>query len=116
MTNGMKQTMRLTRWGAGVTSMAMARLEDANLVTGRGAFLDDFDPLPGTLVAAVVRSPHAHAKITSVDLSRALAHPGVAAVIGPDEVRAALKPFPLSLRAPMDYDGWSESSAPTDYF
>ncbi|MBM9465011.1 xanthine dehydrogenase family protein [Aeromicrobium sp. YIM 150415] len=81
----------------------MARLEDARLVTGKGAFLDDLDPLPGTLVAAVVRSPHAHASITSIDLTRARAHPGVAAVIGPEEVAAALSPFPLSLRAPMDY-------------
>lgn len=88
---------------AGMTSTAMARLEDANLVTGKGAFLDDLDPMPGTLVAAVVRSPHAHAKISSVDLSRARQHPGVAAVIGPEEVLAALKPFPLSLRSPMDY-------------
>ena len=81
----------------------MARLEDARLVTGKGAFLDDLDPVPGTLVAAVVRSPHAHASIASVDLTRARSHPGVAAVIGPEEVVAALNPFPLSLRAPMDY-------------
>lgn len=81
----------------------MARIEDANLVTGKSAFLDDLDPIPGTLVAAVVRSPHAHARITSVDLSRAREHPGVAAVIGPSEVQESLKPFPLSLRTPMDY-------------
>lgn len=86
-----------------MTSTAMSRLEDANLVTGKGSFLDDLDPIPGTLVAAIVRSPNAHAKITSVDLQRARNHPGVAAVIGPEEVLAALKPFPLSLRAPMDY-------------
>ena len=73
----------------------IARLEDPPLLTGRGRFLDDLDPLPGTLVAAVVRSPHPHAYIRSVDLDRARAHPGVAAAIGPDEVREALKPFPL---------------------
>lgn len=38
-----------------------ARIEDAALVTGRGQFLDDLDPLPGTLVAAVVRSTQPHA-------------------------------------------------------
>ncbi|MGC5628166.1 xanthine dehydrogenase family protein molybdopterin-binding subunit [Georgenia sp. Z1344] len=81
----------------------LARLEDPALLTGRGRFLDDLDPLPGTLVAAVVRSPHPHAYIRSVDLERARAYPGVAAVIGPDEVLEALKPFPLSLRAPMPY-------------
>ncbi|MPV35493.1 xanthine dehydrogenase family protein molybdopterin-binding subunit [Georgenia subflava] len=82
---------------------SLARIEDAPLLTGRGRFLDDLDPLPGTLVAAVVRSPHPHARIRGVDLERARAHPGVAAVIGPEEVLETLKPFPLSLRAPMPY-------------
>jgi 2-furoyl-CoA dehydrogenase large subunit len=81
----------------------LARLEDLALLTGRGQYLDDLSPLPGTLVAAIVRSPHAHARIRGVDLRRAAAAPGVAAVIGPDEVTAGLKPFPLSLRAPMPY-------------
>jgi 2-furoyl-CoA dehydrogenase large subunit len=81
----------------------LARIEDPALLTGRGTFLDDLSPLPGTLHAAVVRSPHPHARIVSVDLDRARAHPGVAAVIGPDEVKAALRPFPLSLQTPMPY-------------
>lgn len=83
----------------------LARIEDAALLTGRGRFLDDQDPLPGTMVATVVRSPHAHARITRVNLDRARSHPGVAAVIGPEEVRAALNPFPLSVptRSPMPY-------------
>ena len=80
-----------------------ARVEDAPLVSGRGRFLDDVDPLPGTLVAAVVRATQPHARLVSVDLSRARAHPGVAAVIGPDEVREALRPFPLSTGAAMPY-------------
>ncbi|MBB2891044.1 xanthine dehydrogenase family protein molybdopterin-binding subunit [Flexivirga oryzae] len=81
----------------------LARVEDPALLTGRGHFLDDLDPLPGTLVAAVVRSPHPHARIVDIDLDRARQHDGVAAVIGPDEVLRTLKPFPLSLRAPMPY-------------
>jgi 2-furoyl-CoA dehydrogenase large subunit len=80
-----------------------SRVEDAPLVSGGGRFLDDTDPLPGTLTAAVVRSTQPHARIRSVDLTRARAHPGVAAVVGPDEVLAALKPFPLSTGAPMYY-------------
>jgi 2-furoyl-CoA dehydrogenase large subunit len=80
-----------------------ARIEDGPLVTGQGRFLDDLDPLPGTLVAAVVRSPHPHARIGAVELDRARAHPGVAAVIGPAEVAAALRPFPLSTGAAMPY-------------
>lgn len=79
------------------------RVEDEALVTGAGRFLDDLDPLPGTLVAAVVRSTQPHARLVSVDLRRARAHPGVAAVIGPEEVRAALRPFPLSTQTLMPY-------------
>jgi 2-furoyl-CoA dehydrogenase large subunit len=81
----------------------LTRVEDAALLTGQGRFLDDLDPLPGTLVAAVVRSPHAHARIRSVRLDRARAHPGVAAVIGPEEIIATLQPFPLSVKAPTPY-------------
>jgi 2-furoyl-CoA dehydrogenase large subunit len=80
-----------------------SRIEDAALLTGQGRFLDDMDPLPGTLVAAVVRSPHAHARIKGVHLDVARNHPGVAAVIGPDEVLATLRPFPLSVKAPTPY-------------
>jgi 2-furoyl-CoA dehydrogenase large subunit len=80
-----------------------ARVEDTPLLCGRGQFLDDLDPLPGALAAAIVRSPHPHARIRSVDLSGALAAPGVAAVIGPEEVAAGLRPFPLSVKAPMPY-------------
>ena len=79
-----------------VMTWTPARDEDAALVSGAGRFVDDLDPLPGTLVAAIVRSPHPHARIRGVDLARARAHPGVAAVIGPEEVGAAVRPFPLS--------------------
>lgn len=88
---------------SGVPDWDASRVEDGPLVCGRGGFLDDLDPLPGTLVAAVVRSPHPHARIVRVDLERARRHPGVAAVVGPDEVRAALRPFPLSVPTPMPY-------------
>ncbi|QWZ07393.1 xanthine dehydrogenase family protein molybdopterin-binding subunit [Nocardioides panacis] len=80
-----------------------SRIEDPALLTGQGRFLDDMDPLPGTLVATVVRSPHAHARIKAVHLDVARNHPGVAAVIGPEEVLATLRPFPLSVKAPTPY-------------
>ncbi|GAA5167542.1 MULTISPECIES: xanthine dehydrogenase family protein molybdopterin-binding subunit [Amycolatopsis] len=83
--------------------MTTARIEDPALLTGRGRFLDDLDPFAGTLTAAIVRSPHPHARIRSVDLSRARRHPGVAAVLGPEEVAAELKPFPLAVKTPMPY-------------
>ncbi len=81
----------------------VARVEDPALLCGQGRFLDDLDPLPGTLVAAIVRSPLPHARITGFDPTAALASPGVAAVIGPRDVATELRPFPLSVRTPMPY-------------
>ena len=82
--------------------MNLARIEDPALLCGQGRFLDDLDPLPGTLTAAIVRSPVPHARITGFDASQALASPGVTAVIGPAQT-AELRPFPLSVRTPMPY-------------
>ena len=52
------------------------RKEDPSLITGGGSFVDNMS-LPGMLHLAVVRSPFAHARVVSVDLSEALAMPGV---------------------------------------
>src|SRR3954454_12889584 len=52
------------------------RVEDARLLTGRGTFVDDI-ALPGMLHAYFVRSPLAHAAITGIDVSAAMALPGV---------------------------------------
>ncbi len=56
------------------------RIEDRALVTGHAQFIDNFS-LPDMLHCAVLRSPHPHARIVSVDTSRAAAHPGVHAVL-----------------------------------
>ena len=58
---------------------AVVRREDPALLTGRGQYVDDVSP-PGTLHAFVVRSPVAHARIDSVDVTEARAAPGVVAV------------------------------------
>ena len=52
------------------------RKEDPSLITGGGSFVDNMS-LPGMLHLAVVRSPFAHARVVSVDLSEALGMPGV---------------------------------------
>jgi len=57
----------------------MRRKEDPPLIQGRGKFIDDID-VAGVLHAAFVRSPEAHARITSIDTSAALARPGIHAV------------------------------------
>ncbi|MFG2074389.1 aerobic carbon-monoxide dehydrogenase large subunit [Nonomuraea maritima] len=58
----------------------MHRKEDARFIRGRGTYTDDVR-LPGMLYGAILRSPHAHARIVSVDASAAEAHPKVRAVI-----------------------------------
>src|SRR5215813_2648245 len=58
----------------------LKRKEDARFIRGKGTYLDDIR-LPGMVHGAMLRSPFAHARIVSIDTSRALAHPNVAAVI-----------------------------------
>ncbi len=75
-------------------------------VTGRGLYTDDF-MLPGMLQAMILRSPHAHANIRSVDASEALKQPGVVAVITPRDVKELTKPFKpgryaAGLKRPID--------------
>lgn len=55
------------------------RVEDDRLLRGNGRYVDDVD-LPGAAEAAVLRSPHAHARVESVDATAALEAPGVVAV------------------------------------
>ncbi|HEY7201371.1 MAG TPA: aerobic carbon-monoxide dehydrogenase large subunit [Candidatus Dormibacteraeota bacterium] len=59
---------------------SIKRKEDARFLRGRGNYLDDIT-LPNTLHMAILRSPHAHARIRSIDASAASASPGVIAVV-----------------------------------
>ncbi len=81
------------------------RIEDATLLTGRGYFTDDLPVRAGTLHAAILRSPHAHAEILSIDATAALARPGVMAVLTGREIKEDSDPFLIVLRQPMDQ--WS---------
>ncbi len=58
---------------------SIKRREDPRFITGKGNYTDDLK-LHGMTYAAFVRSPHAHARIKSIDVSRARSHPGVVAV------------------------------------
>src|ERR687885_741327 len=70
------------------------RREDLRLITGQGCFSDDVN-LPQQAYAAMVRSPHAHARIVEIDIQKALATPGVLAVLtGRDWLADGLKPLP----------------------
>jgi 2-furoyl-CoA dehydrogenase large subunit len=81
---------------------SVPRLEDAALVTGRGCFIDDLGARPGTLSAAILRSPHAHAEIEAIDCDAARAADGVAAVLTGIEVRALTSSLVVSVKAPLE--------------
>jgi carbon-monoxide dehydrogenase large subunit len=65
--------------------VAVKRLEDPQLLRGRGTYVGDVR-LPGMLHAAIFRSPYAHARIKGIDICRARALPGVVAVFTAEDV------------------------------
>ena len=72
----------------------LRRKEDLRLISGAGQFSDDFS-LDGQVYAAMVRSPHPHARIVAIDAARARALPGVLGVFtGADIAADGLKPIP----------------------
>src|SRR5262245_17335918 len=80
-----------TRAGIG---QPVRRKEDLRLLTGHGRFSDDFN-LPEQAYAVIVRSPHAHARIRSIDSARAAAVPGVLVVLsGRELIGDGLRPIP----------------------
>src|SRR5262245_42491180 len=87
---------------------SVRRVEDQRFITGRGRYVDDVN-LPHQCYAAVVYSPHAHARLVRVDATKAKAAPGVLAVLtGADaaaEKLGAITPFlmPEMLGAPKGY-------------
>jgi carbon-monoxide dehydrogenase large subunit len=66
----------------------VSRFEDPRLLRGGGRYTDDVT-LPGMAHGVVLRSPHAHAKIRSIDTRAAKAAPGVLAVLTSDDIKAA---------------------------
>jgi carbon-monoxide dehydrogenase large subunit len=76
---------------------AIKRREDPKLITGHGNFLDDIK-LQGMLHAAVLRSPYAHAKILSIDTSKAKALPGVVGVFTGEDMMD-INPLPAAWQA-----------------
>jgi carbon-monoxide dehydrogenase large subunit len=77
---------------------SVKRKEDPRLITGTGRYLDDIR-LPRTTHAAIVRSPHAHARILSIDTSKALALPGVIAVYTGADLKDSVNPLPCAFTA-----------------
>ena len=82
---------------------SVPRVEDGRLLTGRGTFIDDHPPVANLCHAAIVRSPHAHARILGYDLAAALAMEGVVGAITGTDVAKACKPFGVGVTAPIHY-------------
>jgi aerobic carbon-monoxide dehydrogenase large subunit len=79
---------------------SVKRIEDGRFITGQGQFTDDIT-LPGQTWAAFVRSPHAHARIRSIDASAAIAMPGVHRVYtGADLKASGVNPIPVGWLLP----------------
>ena len=82
---------------------SVPRVEDGRLLTGRGTFIDDHPPVANACLAAIVRSPHPHARILGYDLQAALAMEGVVGVITGADVAQACKPFGVGVTTPVHY-------------
>lgn len=78
------------------------RPDGIDKVTGRACFGADFQ-LPGTLVGLVFRSPHAHARLLKVDVSAALALPGVKAIVTADDMPLITEEMAMDKGQPPDF-------------
>jgi aerobic carbon-monoxide dehydrogenase large subunit len=78
---------------------ALRRKEDPRMITGRSRYVDDL-ALPGMVWASLVRSPHAHARIVSIDASAARERPGVHAVFTGQDMTDLGGPLPLAWDPP----------------
>ena len=92
----------MSRFGIG---QPVRRIEDVRFITGRGRYVADID-LPGMVHGQVLLSPHAHARITRIDVTSARAAPGVICVLtGKDVAESQLPPqfMPEDMGGPKGY-------------
>lgn len=80
---------------------SMNRVEDKRLLLGKGQFIADV-MLPNMTHAALLRSPHAHARIVSIDVSKALALPGVVAVVTGQDIKDSVGPSVSFANPPVE--------------
>jgi 2-furoyl-CoA dehydrogenase large subunit len=90
---------------AAYVGRSVLRSENRSLLIGRGRYMDDMPMKTGTLHAAVLRSPYAHAKIVSIDVSACLARPDVYAVITGEDMRRYTDNMKTAVDTPMEYRG-----------
>jgi len=95
-----EETAKATRRWLG---KSLNRVEDPRFLRGEGRYVDDIK-LPNMAHAAIVRSPHAHARIVNVDTSKAAALPGVLAVVTGKDVSERAAPLPSFGAGPIVQD------------
>jgi len=106
----MDTAVRTGTTGSGIGA-PLRRIEDSRFLTGQGRYVDDLK-LPDMACAHVVRSPHAHARITGVDASEAVRCPGVIAVLtGKDVARDRLGVVPCLIPV-VNLDGTNRKDTP----
>ena len=100
--------MEMAKFGIG---QGVKRVEDQRFLTGQGRYVDDID-LPQQAYGVTVLSPHAHARISSVNVSKAQAAPGVFCVLtgadcATDKLGAfTAHPMPEEVGAPPGHRTW----------
>src|SRR5215813_1172461 len=105
----------MAKFGIG---QAVRRVEDRRFLTGQGRYVDDIS-LPGQCYGVTVLSPHAHARIKRVDITKAKAAAGVLCVLtGADAVAQKLGSFtahlmPEDFGAPKGHRTFNPCSSPT---
>ncbi len=82
--------------GTPAIGRSLLRKEDRRLLTGTSRFIDDLRR-PGALRARIVRSPEAHARISSIDTGLARSYPGVVDVITAADLPPDLGPIPMRM-------------------
>ena len=87
----------------GWVGSSVRRKEDEALLTGRARFIDDLTPVAGIRFAAILRSPHPHARIVNIDISHALKLPGVRDVVTGKDIATFIGPVPSVVKAPIAY-------------
>ena len=88
---------------AGWVGKSVPRREDEPLLTGRGRFIDDLEPVAGLRHAAILRSPHPHARILKIDASRAEQLAGVIGVVTGAQIAQVAGPIPSVVKARMKF-------------
>ena len=83
------------------TGQPLTRFEDADLLLGRGRFGDDLPVPRGTLHAAILRSPHAHAELVSIDAAAAASMPGIACIVTGEDAQRWTQPFAVAVKTAL---------------